>query len=106
HDELTTLRQAIADGATPQLLYFAAKPGEYDPVLRIWLDGEEVPAEHPVVCNLAAIPGVSPEAWRRPPEFLDVLPSAGGVPRRFPPAPPQLLVGFVPLLGRIRLPEG
>ncbi|MBC9251670.1 hypothetical protein A9179_15460 [Pseudomonas alcaligenes] len=104
YDELTALRQALADGGSGRLEYFAAV--QNGPVLRIWLDGVAVPAEHLLVCNLTAIPGVSPEAWRRPPAFLDVLPTAGGPARRFPPAPPQFLVGFDPVLGRISLPTG
>lgn len=104
HDELTALRQTLADGGTAQLQYFAAERG--GAVLRIWLDGVEVPPQHLVVCNLAKIPGVNPETWRRPPASLDVQPSAGGAVHKFPPAANQFLVGFDPVLGRISLPSG
>ncbi|MEK1905157.1 MAG: hypothetical protein AAAB13_05220 [Pseudomonas sp.] len=104
HDELTALRQTLTDGGTPQLQYFAAERG--GAVLRIWLDGVEVPPEHLLVCNLSAIPGVSPEAWRRPPASMDVRPSAGGPLRTFPAAANRFLVGFDPVLGRISLPAG
>ncbi|MBD9482015.1 hypothetical protein IB229_03460 [Pseudomonas sp. PDM14] len=107
HDELTGLRQTLADGGTPELLYFAAKPGEYDPVLRIWLDGLQVPAAHLVVCNLAEIPNVNPPAWRPMPAQLSVKPSSGGAAVVFPaPGSDTPLVGIDPLLGRIRLPAG
>ncbi|CAD5108257.1 hypothetical protein [Zestomonas carbonaria] len=105
HDELTRLRQVIADGGTPEPLYFAAERG--GAVLRIWVDGEEVPVEHLVVCNLSAIPGVNPEAWRRPPALLQVTPTQGGPAHDFPEAGASTpLVGFDPLFGRISLPAG
>ena len=83
HDELTALRDALAAGRDPVLTYFAPDAG--GPVLRIWIDGAEVPAEELIVCNLLPLPGVVPIEWRRPP--------AG-------------MVGFDPLLGRIALPVG
>lgn len=83
HDELTALQLALAEGREPQRRYFATDSG--GPVLRLWLDGVEVPDARLVVCNLRALPGVVPEEWRRPPVGM---------------------VGFDPLLGRIALPAG
>ena len=83
HDELTALQEALAAGREPVRNYFSLQAG--GPVLRIWLDGVEVPADQLVVCNLRALPAVMPVEWRRPP--------AG-------------TVGFDPLLGRIALPTG
>jgi hypothetical protein len=83
HDELTALQAALAEGKKPQSSYFATESG--GPVLRLWLDGAEVPDDKLVVCNLRALAGAAPEEWRRPP--------AG-------------LVGFDPVLGRIALPAG
>ncbi|BAK76601.1 hypothetical protein NH8B_1784 [Pseudogulbenkiania sp. NH8B] len=107
HAELTALRQAIADGETPSPRYFAEDEG--GPVLRIWLDGSEVPPEHLVVCNLALLAKVNPgdpDDWRRPPVQLAVVPRGGGPARAFPDAPGRYLVGFDPVLGRIALPAG
>jgi hypothetical protein len=83
YDELTSAQQALADGREPVFKYFAPDAG--GPVLRIWIDGAEVPAQNLVVCNLSPLPGVVPAEWRRPP--------AG-------------MIGFDPLLGRIALPAG
>ncbi len=83
HDELSALQLALAQGREPDLAYFSTEGG--GPVLRIWRDGAEVPAERLVVCNLRSLPGVLPVEWRRPP--------AG-------------TVGFDPVLGRIALPAG
>jgi len=83
HDELTALREALAAGRDPVRTYFAHDAG--GPVLRIWVDGAQVPAEDLIVCNLSPLPSVIPIEWRRPP--------AG-------------MVGFDPLLGRVALPAG
>ena len=67
HDELTALRQALTDGETPSPVYFPLdREEEGGPVLRIWLDGVEVPPEHLLVCNLSPLPGVVPEEWPSP----------------------------------------
>ena len=103
-DELNAIRQALTDKAEPPLAYFGTLDG--GPVLRIWLDGLEVPPEHLVVCNLASF-GPAPQDWRRPPPSLTVKASVAGLPdRSFPAAPPQYLVGVDPVLGRIALPAG
>ncbi|MET1080527.1 MAG: hypothetical protein ABWY06_21155 [Pseudomonas sp.] len=105
HDELTALRQALTDGEEPRLAYFADVAG--GAVLRIWLDGVEVPPEHLLVCNLSPLPGVVPEEWRRPPQSLLVTARKAGRPdRSFPALAGQSLVGFDPVLGRIALPAG
>jgi hypothetical protein len=105
-DELSALRQALADQADPPLAYFGATEG--GPVLRIWLDGQEVPPEHLVVCNLSPLTaGAPPHDWRRPPPSVTIQASVPGLPdRTFPATPAQTLVGFDPVLGRIALPAG
>lgn len=108
HDELTALRQALTDGEEPSRVYFPIDDEEEGgPVLRIWLDGVEVPAKHLLVCNLSPLPGVVPEEWRRPSPSLTVNPSKSGLPdKTFPDDAGLFLVGFDPLLGRIALPAG
>nr|MBF0681168.1 hypothetical protein [Pseudomonas sp.] len=107
HDELTALRQALTDGKPPMTVYFA--PVEGGPVLRIWLDGVEVPAEHMLVCNLALLdkadPG-DPDDWRRPPQTLSVTRSDRTLVQTFPSDPSLVMVAIDPLLGRIALPAG
>lgn len=110
HAELTALRQALADGHSGSPIYFADAEG--GAVLRIWLDGAEVPPEHLVVCNLALLakadPG-DPDDWRRPPLQLEVMRSTDGSLCKFPAdnAPSTVYpVGFDPVLGRIALPAG
>ncbi len=71
HAELTALRQALADGQTLTRSYFDPE----QPVLRIWRDGVEVPAEWLVVCDLALLSKASsadPDDWQRPPAQLTV----------------------------------
>jgi hypothetical protein len=75
-------------------------------VLRIWLDGAEVPAEHLIVCNLSALPGVVPTEWRRPPASITVASTLDPTVTRTFPRAGGILVGFDPLLGRIALPTG
>ena len=104
HDELSALRQALADGAPAARRYFSQ--GEGGPVMRIWLDGSEVPAEHLLICNLSPLAGAVPENWRRPPAQLVVTRSDGSGQQLFPSQPGPLLVGVDPVLGRIALPAG
>lgn len=104
HDELTALRQAIADGSSPRLGYFGASEG--GPVLRLWLDGAEVASENLVICNLSPLPGVVPADWRRPPASLAVARSDGSGVLNFPRQAGDWLVGIDPVLGRIALPAG
>jgi len=105
HDELTAYRQSIVDGGPDPRRYFSDDDG--GPVLRIWVDGQPVPTANLVVCNLSALPGVTPEDWRRPPASLVVHAVRSGVPDgNFPQHSGQVLVGFDPVLGRIALPAG
>jgi hypothetical protein len=105
-DELEAIRQALADQFVPAPAYFSAEDG--GAVLRIWVDGKEIPPQHLVVCNLSALPtGPLPPDWRRPPTSMAVQPSAvQAAPVNFPAAAGEFLVGFDPELGRIALPAG
>ncbi|MEN4920925.1 phage tail protein [Achromobacter spanius] len=104
HAELEARRQALTDGDAPPQGWFADDgPG---PVLQVWVDGQPVPAEHLVICDLAPIPGVAPEAWRRPDAALLVKSGKPGRPDRSFPAAGGLLVGLDPRRGRIALPAG
>lgn len=115
-DELNARRQALADGVSPSALWFlppsftATPPLATDEgasVLRVWLDGVEVPPEDLVVCHLGAFPLVNPERWRRPPANLVVARSGDpGTALNFPQGPAACLVGIDPALGRLVLPEG
>jgi hypothetical protein len=104
HEELEARRQALTDGATPPQGWFA-DTGQ-GPVLQVWIDGQPVPAEHLVICDLAPIPGVSPEEWRRPDASLLVKARKPGRPDRTFPAAGGVLVGLDPRRGRIALPAG
>ena len=105
HDELNALRQALVDDTDPPLGYFDADGGA---VLRIWLDGEAVPPENMLVCNLSArSDDAAPHDWRRPPAQLTVAARVAGRPELdFPRDPARMLVGIDPVLGRIALPAG
>jgi hypothetical protein len=105
-DELEAVRQALADQATPAPAYFNEDDG--GAVLRIWIDGKEIPLQHLVVCNLSPLPaGPLPRDWRRPPASIAVQPSDPlAAPVNFPPAAGEFLVGFDPELGRVALPAG
>lgn len=102
HAELAGVRQALADGHSLPLRYFAATDG--GPALQIWLDGEPVEPENLLICDLSPLPGVVPEQWQRPPASLVVSSSDGSSSLSFPRQPGQLLVGLDPVLGRIALP--
>ncbi|MNQ02038.1 hypothetical protein D3C85_147040 [compost metagenome] len=104
HQELEARRQALTDGDAPPQGWFA--DGGPGPVLQVWVDGQPVPAEHLVICDLAPIPGVSPEDWRRPAPTLLVKSRNPGRPDRVFPGPGGLLVGLDPRRGRIALPAG
>lgn len=104
HAELEARRQALTDGEDPDDRYFSASAG--GAVLRIWVDGKEVPAEHLVICDLSPIPGVVPEDWRHPPASLTVTARKAGRPDRTFPAAGGLLVGIDPRRGRLALPAG
>ncbi|KRC83280.1 hypothetical protein ASE30_22765 [Achromobacter sp. Root83] len=104
HQELEARRQALTDGDAPPQGWFA--DGGPGPVLQVWVDGQPVPAEHLVICDLAPIPGVSPEDWRRPDPTLLVKSRNPGRPDRVFPGPGGLLVGLDPRRGRIALPAG
>jgi hypothetical protein len=54
HAELEARRQALTDGEDPDDQYFAEAGG--GPVLRVWIDDNEVPVEHLVICDLSPIP--------------------------------------------------
>jgi len=104
HAELEARRQALTDGDAPPQGWFGDDgPG---PVLQVWIDGQPVPAEHLVICNLSPIPGVSPEEWRRPDASLLVRAGKPGRPDRSFPAAGGVLVGLDPRLGRLALPPG
>jgi len=104
HQELEARRQALTGGDAPPQGWFA--DGGPGPVLQVWVDGQPVPAEHLVICDLAPIPGVSPEDWRRPAPTLLVKSRNPGRPDRVFPGPGGLLVGLDPRRGRIALPAG
>lgn len=104
HAELEAHRQALTDGEDPDDRYFAEAGG--GPVVRVWIDNQEVPVEHLVICDLAPIPGIVPEDWRRPPASLTVAARKAGRPdKTFPPAG-GVLVGIDPRRGRLALPAG
>jgi hypothetical protein len=111
-DELNARRQALADGVSPTTAWFAPPSaalaaGEGASVLRVWLDGVEVPPEDLVVCHLGAFPSISPERWRRPPAGLVVARTGDpGTTLNFPQGPAACLVGIDPVLGRLVLPAG
>ncbi|MBK7952552.1 MAG: hypothetical protein IPK02_00430 [Candidatus Accumulibacter sp.] len=104
HAELEARRQALTDGEDPDDEYFAEAGG--GPVLRVWVDGDEVPVEHLVICDLSPIPTVVPEDWRRPPASLTVTARQAGRPQMTFPAAGGVLVGIDPLRGRLALPSG
>lgn len=105
HAELEARRQALTDGEDPDDRYFAASAG--GPVLRVWIDDQEVPVEHLVICDLSPIPGVAPEDWRHPPASLTVTARKAGRPDKlFPGAADGPLVGIDPRRGRLALPDG
>ncbi len=104
HAELEARRQALTDGdAPPQGAFDDGGPG---PVLQVWIDGQPVPAEHLVICDLSPIPGVSPEDWRRPDTPLLVKARKPGRPDRSFPDAGGVLVGLDPRRGRLALPPG
>ncbi len=113
-DELNARRQALADGVSPTALWFTPPSftpsptlaaGEGASVLRVWLDGVEVPPEDLVVCHLGAFPLVNPERWRRPPANLVVARTGDpATTLNFPQGPAACLVGIDPVLGRLVLP--
>lgn len=106
HNELTAIRQALTDHEDPALAYFSGDEG--GPVLRIWLDGQELPNEHLIICNLSPLPkDPAPHDWRRPPVNVTVTATKPGLTNlTFPADPARFLVGFDPVLGRIALPAG
>jgi hypothetical protein len=104
HAELEARRQALTDGEDPDDEYFAEAGG--GPVLRVWVDDDEVPVEHLVICDLSPIPTVVPEDWRRPPASLTVTARQAGRPQMTFPAAGGVLVGIDPLRGRLALPSG
>ncbi len=111
-DELNARRQALADGVSPTALWFTQPSatlaaGEGASVLRVWLDGVEVPPEDLVVCHLGAFPLINPERWRRPPASLIVARTGDPLTTlNFPQGPAACLVGIDPVLGRLVLPAG
>lgn len=104
HAELEARRQALTDGEDPDDRFFADAAG--GPVLRVWLDGQAVPTEHLVICDLSSIPTVVPEDWRRPPATLTVAARKAGRPDKTFPAAGGVLVGIDPRRGRLALPAG
>ena len=104
HAELEARRQALTDGDAPPQGWFA--DGGPGPVVQVWLDGQAVPAEHLVICDLAPIPGVVPEEWRRPDAALLVRARKPGRPDRSFPDAGGVLVGLDPRRGRLALPPG
>lgn len=104
HAELEARRQALTDGDAPPQGWFA--DGGPGPVVQVWLDGQPVPAEHLVICDLAPIPGVVPEEWRRPDAALLVRARKPGRPDRSFPDAGGVLVGLDPRRGRLALPPG
>jgi hypothetical protein len=104
HAELEARRQALTDGEDPDDQYFAEAGG--GPMLRVWIDGSEVPVEHLVICDLSPIPTVVPEDWRHPPATLTVkVRKVGPLTKTFPAAG-GVLVGIDPRRGRLALPDG
>ena len=87
--ELEALRQALVDGETPQLAYFADPP-----VFAIFLDGSTtaVPLDQILICNLAD--------WRQPPGSKSYTRRDGTSVSR------TIRVAVDPVLGRIALPAG
>jgi hypothetical protein len=104
HAELEARRQALTDGEDPDNRYFADAAG--GPVLRIWVDGKAVPADHLLICDLSPIPTVAPEDWRHPPATLTVTARKAGRPDKTFPAAGGVLVGIDPRRGRLALPAG
>jgi len=104
HAELEARRQALTDGEDPDDQYFAEAGG--GPVLRVWIDDNEVPVEHLVICDLSPIPSVVPEDWRYPPASLTVTARKPGRPDMTFPAADGVLVGIDPRRGRLALPDG
>jgi len=104
HAELEARRQALTDGEDPDDRYFAETAG--GPVLRVWIDGQPVPTEHLVICDLSPIPTVAPEDWRRPPATLTVTARKSGRPDKTFPVAGGVLVGIDPRRGRLALPAG
>ncbi|PLX77650.1 MAG: hypothetical protein C0607_00875 [Azoarcus sp.] len=104
HAELEARRQALTDGEEPDDRYFADAAG--GPVLKVWVDGQAVPVEHLVICDLGPIPGVAPEDWRHPPASITVRANKPGRPDRTFPVAGGMLVGIDPQRGRLALPAG
>ena len=95
-DELEARRQALVDDRTPRGVYFGDEP-----VLRIFVGDDEVPADRIAICNLSDPPTPLPEGWRRPATTRTYTPSGGGSPESRP-----IDVAVDPALGRIAFPVG
>lgn len=97
HRELDRRRQAIADGVGFDALWF----DDRQPVIRVALDGEEVPPEEIAICDLGDPASPIPEGWPRPPSKKTYRRSADGQPRQLP-----ISVAIDPVRGRVALPAG
>lgn len=88
--ELEALRQAIADAAASNPLYF--DPDR--PVIEVFLDGSDtaVPSEQLLICDLST--------WQAPPATQDYTRSDGST------ATLPIAAAVDPLLGRLTLPAG
>lgn len=102
HDDLESLRQALADGRTPRSDYFGLKP-----VVRVFARYSttdslvEIPPEEMVVCDLTEPqPGI-PEGWRRPPTQKGYRPGPGGPLQQLP-----ISAAIDPVRGRLAFPQG
>lgn len=87
YDELEARRQALADGAAPEAVYFGTQP-----VLQVFLDDapDPVPPEEVLLCNL--------EAWHVPADTKPYT-RADGVIVALP-----IAVAVDPVLGRLTFP--
>ena len=97
HAELERRRQAIADGAGFDALWF----DDRQPVIRVALDGAEIPPEEIAICDLGDPDAPIPEGWPRPPAQKTYRRSADRQLRIQP-----ISVAVDPVRGRLALPAG
>lgn len=65
YEELEARRKALVEDKTPVAVYFDEKR----PVLQVFVDGQEVPPEEILICDLSDPPDPAPADWRRPPDI-------------------------------------
>lgn len=94
YEEFEALRQSEVDNApAPTPVYFGT-----DPVFRVAIDGEFVPFDQIMICDIGDI---SATDWRRPAASKSYTPSGGGAA-----VPKTIRLSVDPVRGRIAFPAG